>query len=791
MLFQSKYSRRESPTEGSYRIRGEGRSERPTRPVDDALCTFLDAVRWTRTQRRRKVESVHGFRVGISALSVLVLVAASCGSEDEASAVPRRTCGLVAWHRPAIPVGPTKPGARVELRAGWEDFAIAHPMAEAEDGWRALRLAPPPGEQKYVIVDDGELALDPTVPTSAFAKSRAWGGPPDELREVTLVDVARCDAPTLRIDEARGSATGAATVTATFLAVSTGDGEKLASVRATLGDGRALDATLAPDHGTITLALQSGTLAAGKHRITLRARDVAGRETDAAIATVWIEPKPWDWRDAVIYQVVVDRFRGRSGEALAAPTPISGRAGGHIEGVQKAIASGELEAMGVNALWLSPLYDNPDTTFPGADGRPYSSYHGYWPRDPRALEPTVADEASLDALVRDAHAHGIRVIFDVVPNHVHDEHPYLKTHPDWFDQSGCVCGAQSCGPTGAPASFLTCWFTPYMPDVDWQSDGAARQFSDDVAWWIDRFDGDGVRIDAVPLMPRAAVRRIADVIRRRWDHGDHRTLVLGEVFTGSDGHDALRWFLGPYGLDSVFDFPVMWALRGALAERAASVPQDMLDVEAVIRASEQTFTDSGGIIARIAGNHDVPRFMSVASGHAGRDGWDPAPQPTDPALYARLGVALGIVFSLPGAPTVYYGDEVGLAGGGDPDSRRVMPSEGELKPPQRDLRSLVRSLGKARGCLGALRRGTLRTLAVDAERLVLAREGGKGDPVIVVATRSSSARLEAPLPGVAKGEWIDVLSGAARTFDPTRSAFEEPSNTIRWYVPRGSACLAP
>jgi hypothetical protein len=98
-------------------------------------------------------------------------------------------------------------------------------------------------------------------------------------------------------------------------------------------------------------------------------------------------------------------------------------------------------------------------------------------------------------------------------------------------------------------------------------------------------------------------------------------------------------------------------------------------------------------------------------------------------------------------------------------------------------------MGKARGCLTSLRRGTYRLLAADAERLVFARELADGDPVVVVATREDTARLEAPLPGIAGGTWVDALGGGSRTLDPARTAFEEPKYSVRWYVPATSTCL--
>lgn len=700
---------------------------------------------------------------------IALLLASSCSADDEPGApADKRRCGVIAWHKPA------SEAARVEVRLGWENFAIAHEMSRARDGFRALALDPPPGEQQYAIVEDGAFRTDPTVPTTAFATIDGV------LREVTSIETPACGVPLLTVAESTATPTGDATIRASFLPSASGDALDPASVRATLGE-RVLPA----DGLTVRT-----TLPPGKHRVVFRARDVKGREAEPAIATVWVEPRPWDYRDAIVYQVVTDRYRARDGATLAPPSPISARAGGHVDGVRRAIESGELAAMGVNTVWISPLYDNPDTTFPGLDGRQYSSYHGYWPTAARALESTIADESSVDALIATAHKSGIRVIFDVVPNHIHQEHPYAAAHPEWFHGTRnpdgtwlnpCVCGTASC-PWGDNS--LSCWFAPYMPDVDWRRLDAANTFADDVAWWVDRFDADGVRIDAVPLMPRSAIMRIAHRIRRRFDHPGQRTLVLGEIFTGSEGYDALRFFMGPYGLDSAFEFPLMWTLRAALAERTAP----MSAIDARVRAGEEAFAGSGGVISLIVGNHDVARFVSVANGDGGRNGWDPAPQPTDGAIYGRLGVAFGIVFALPGMPTVYYGDEVGLAGGGDPDSRRVYPSEASLTPEQRLLRDRVRAFGRARSCLAPLRRGTYRALASDVERMIFARELD-GQTVIVVATRENKARLETPLPDIAAGEWVDVLSGEKRTFDPVRTTFEEPAASVRYYVRAGSACL--
>jgi glycosidase len=691
--------------------------------------------------------------VAFAAFAVLAFASSCTG--DETPKNPGRSCGIVVWHKPS------RDDAKVELVAGWEGFVGTHPMARAGGGWRAIAMSPPAGEQLYGILEDGRWVTDETVGTTAYVTVAGV------LREVTARDVPQCELPALTIESATSSE-----VSVRFTASASGDAIDPSSVTAKLGT-QSLPVAVEGDRITV-----SSPLGAGKRRIAVSARDRAGKQAEPVTATVW--DAPWDWRDAVIYQVVVDRFRDRSGKPLALPSPISARAGGHVDGVRSAIEDGTFAAMGVNTLWLSPLYLNPKGEWPGLDGRSYSAYHGYWPIAARALDPAVADEASLDALMAAAHSRGMRVLFDVVPNHVHEQHPYVSAHPEWFTKGAeaCVCGAPGCDWNTYE---LTCRFATYLPDLDFRNLDASRQVADDVNWFVDRFSADGVRIDAVPLMPRSEIRRIATTLRKRWDHPGNRTFSLGETFVGAGDQNALRYFLGPFGLDSEFDFPLMWSLRSTLAEESA--PMSSLDQ--TIHASAQAWEGSGAVMSLIVGNHDVPRFVSVAHRDSG-DGWTPAPQPTDAETVDRVGVALGAIFALPGAPTVYYGDEVALAGAGDPDQRRTMPSDDTLAPAQKALRDRVRAMGKARACLPALRRGTYRTLAADAEHLVFARELEGESTVLVVLTRKA-VNLDATLAGIPVGEWTDAISGESQAIAPT-AHFDGRALSVRYLVPKGNAC---
>jgi glycosidase len=709
-----------------------------------------------------------------------VIVAATCGtmgcrSEEPPAAAARRDCSAMVWHRPA------RDGARVSLVASWDGWrSPGVELQRRSDGWYFVSIRPPPGEALYAIIEDGEWLPEQNVGTTGF----------HDGHEVTWRDFGDCSVPALRIDGVDVSG-DTATVRATFLAGTAGaglDGGSIAVTESSAGGGARRAFTLAgadPTTGKIALSLPLGV---GKHRLDVVASDTQGHAAAPATATAWIEPDrrgPWDWRDAVVYQVVVDRFRASDGGALPSPPTPSSRAGGTLLGVKSALVSGELEALGVNTLWLSPLYDNPDGTFPGADGHPYSSYHGYWPIQSRALEPLLGSEADLDALIAEAHGRGIRVLFDVVPNHVHAQHPYWVTHAKdgWFShpEGGCVCGTASC-----PWSthILDCWFTSYLPDFDWTRPDVATQATEDVRWWLDRFDADGIRIDAVPMMPRAATRRIAQAIRSRYAHEGNRPFLLGENFVGADGWGALRYQLGPDGLDSEFDFPLMWALRSAIAQENA--PMSAIDV--AIRTSLDAWQGSGAVMTAMIGNHDVSRFSSLSAGDAGGDGFDPAPQPTDPIVYAKQEMALALLFTLPEAPVVYYGDELGLAGRADPDTRRPLPGDDALTSGQRAVRDLTRLFGRMRRCSASLRRGTYRPIAADAEHLIFARELPGEDTALVAITRAGAAAFVAPWPEVPRGDFVDVVTGRTLTVSAGDVTLPPGDRAVRLYFPAGSAC---
>lgn len=798
-----------------------------------------------------------------AAVLALTVGSASCAAPEAVPEVPER-CTVRVWYRPQVALaredlGLTREEAYApELIGSWDGYARPGQrgleLRRGPDGteWLTVALPLPPGRYRYGLLVGDHLLPDDRAPQSEFAPHPLFADSAPYEAEWTVVEVPDCRDPVLAaaavaVDPASalGVADGALAASWRFQPGTLGadldpsalavelhggppgpDGTPQAAPRVEVGPlGDAAEA----GPGRTLRAAVSG-LPPGKYTLTLRLRDTAGRAPPPAAVSALVEPPsaraphlgsataPAGAReDTVVYHLLIDRFRGAAGP-LAPPASPGWRAGGTLAGVRAAVEAGYFARLGVTTLWLSPLYQNPPGLHRGRDGRQYEAYHGYWPAAPRSVEPRLGGEAELLALVAAAHARGLRLVFDAVPNHVHDSHPYYRERSrknpavggapepaaaSWFNDGprACVCGSPGCG--WGPR-IEDCWFDSYLPDLNWRHPAVQQAGADDLLWWMRRFDLDGMRIDAVPMMPRPATRRIVraatgapgELLRPGLD-----LLLVGETYTGPGdlGRAEIRSFLGRSfdGLHSAFDFPLMWALRQALAQDRMGLDE----LEAEIASSERAFAGSGAVLAHILDNHDTPRFLSEAAGDAGNDPWRlPPPQPTEPGPYRRQLLGLIALFTLPGVPVLYYGDEVGLAGANDPDARRVLPDVlgRGLPAVQAELLEQAGRLGRLRGCLPVLRRGRRVPLFADKDRsaaLHLPAEGGAaadagGGPVLVVLSRATEDR-RLQLRGVPAGDYRDVLSGAALAVRGETAEVVARAERGAVYVPAAGPCADP
>lgn len=672
---------------------------------------------------------------GLLSLEVMAVVACN-------SATPGRACTATIWGQPS------RPGAELSLIGSWNDWYLPGiPLAPSDQPpWWVARVdaaTAAPGEYGYLLLEDGAHRRDEHNPLSTF-----WADKGD--LEVSLLVVPDCSVPEVAVESVDIVNGGTMRVAAKFLAAD--DGARPVKVTARTRGG----AELAAEMIAGDIVVESAGLARGRHSLHVTVEDAAGRVATAR-ASGFVAPAADAWGEGLLYQVVTDRFRGDGGAPLEPPETPGSRAGGTLDGVVAEIERGTFAAMGVTGLWISPVYVNPAELREGrGDGHFYSGYHGYWVLDSRGVDPRIGGEAGLERLMAAAHASGLRVLLDVVPNHVYEENPRFKERAgdegfNWSDPA-CVCGLGDCD----WGRFIqTCWFTTYLPDLRLEDPAALRSVYEDLIWWTERFDADGVRIDAVPMMPRAATRRMAHELRAS-AAGD-APFLIGEVFTGAGlwGIDVIRYYLGPDGLDSVFNFPLMWVIRDVVAHESAGFGE----VEAMLQSVERATEGAGAVMGQILGNHDTTRFFSEAHGDAGGDPWrTPAEAADDPIAFDRVRTGLTLLMTLPGLPVLYYGDEVGLAGGNDPDNRRVLPAWEALSAEQARTLALVRRLGALRRCSAGLRRGGRAALQVGEDVYAYARGEG-AEAVLVMVSRAAELRsVKIPAGRVPDGEYVDVLS---------------------------------
>ena len=631
------------------------------------------------------------------------------------------------------------------------------------------------GDYLYELRVDGRPALDDLTGLTGWLDGD----------EYSLLRVEDCSEPGWQVDAATVTPEGAFELELTFLRASGGAALDGASVTATLTDGTPLPLTVG-GAGRITIA--GSGLPMGKHTIVVEASDRSGLPAERLLLPLWVERSPFSWEGALVYQVVLDRFAGAGG-SLEPPASPGLRAGGDLPGLLRVMQDGYFEQVGARALWISPLMRNAEGTWPGADGHEYEGYHGYWPVAQGEVEPAFGTAEDLDALVTEAHARGIRMLMDVVPNHVHIDHPWYGEWPrgrfNGDDGEACVCGSPGCS---WGEHIETCWFTPYLADLDWTNPEVVTAQTDEIAWWVERFDLDGLRVDAVPMMPRSATREIVHELQRRFERGPTPLYLVGETYGGPTSWGSIQRYLGPFGLDGQFDFPVMWSVRETIGQGDGS----LRDLAETLDESERAWSGPGAVMAPMVGNHDVRRFLSEAAGDFG-DGWtDPPAPPEHDEPYRRLVMAQAVVLTLPDAPVLYYGDEIGLPGARDPDNRRVMRFDEALSDREAWTLDRVAAVGRARACLPALQRGERITLAAEDDVLAFLRHAGDDRPALIVINRSDQGLSRSfPIPPEIAPDGttlVDVLEGGQVSVDyGATGPLELPPLSAQVLVP-GGAC---
>ncbi|HCP45907.1 MAG TPA: glycosyl hydrolase, partial [Deltaproteobacteria bacterium] len=391
----------------------------------------------------------------------------------------------------------------------------------------------------------------------------------------------------------------------------------------------------------------------------------------------------------LMYFVLVDRFHNGE-EANDEDTDLDDPQafhGGDIRGVIDRLDY--LQSLGVQTVWLSPITD---TSTEKVDG--HGAFHGYWVEDPGAVEPRFGTESDLVELSEQLRSRGMKLVLDVVTNHVAYDAPLVAEKPHWFHDLGDIVDWDD--PVQAVSHDVH-----GLPDLAQENDEVYSWLVANGRSWIDRVRPDGFRLDAVRHVPLEFWSRYNAALR---ETAGADFVLLGEMFDGSPAVLSKVWNEGAFG--ALFDFPMHYALvdvfcRDAHPGKLAAV----LDADRRYAHPQRLVT--------FADNHDLPRVMSACGG--------------DEQRVQRL---LAFQLTTRGTPCLTYGVEVGLEGEAEPVNR------GDMVFPERDDPSstaqLIADLARIRREHPALSKGRTRLLALDDELFAYVRVADAGAVLVVI-----------------------------------------------------------
>ncbi len=451
----------------------------------------------------------------------------------------------------------------------------------------------------------------------------------------------------------------------------------------------------------------------------------------------------------VLYFLMVDRFKnGVPGNdaPLKDPEidPKVNYMGGDLAGITAKIEDGYFNKLGINTLWISPVTQNPRegyVEFP-APHRKFSGYHGYWPITLTTIDTRFGTPEEMHKLVETAHSQGINIILDFVSHHAHETYPVLKKHPDWVTQVDLPGKKKNI--RMFDENRLTTWFDIFLPTFDLARPEVAGMVSDSAAFWIKEYKLDGFRHDAAKHVPESYWRMLTGKLTRNVEIPENRSLYqIGETF-GS--RELIGSYVNPGMLDAQFEFNLYWDAK-------ATFISDNTSFRDLNYSLQQSFSYFGehNLMGNITGNQDMARFISYASGalsmneDASQAGWKRDIGVKDTIGYRKLAMMEAFNMTIPGVPVIYYGDEYGMAGAGDPDNRRMMKFD-SLNKNEQHLKQVTADLVHLRKDNLALDYGDFTALKTNEKVYVYLRSYFDKMVVVVFNKDKSARKIDFDLP---------------------------------------------
>ena len=416
---------------------------------------------------------------------------------------------------------------------------------------------------------------------------------------------------------------------------------------------------------------------------------------------------PYWVQDAIFYQIFPDRFANGDTnndppniQAWGSPPTSWGFQGGDLRGIITQF--NYLLDLGINALYLNPIFHSP-------------SNHRYNTTDYYKIDPHLGDLSDFKALLEVAHANQVRVILDGAFNHCSRgffaftdllENQANSAYKDWFHVQRYPVDAYS------PAhrdTYLAWWGYQSMPKFNTNNREVRRYLLDIARYWVE-LGADGWRLDVPNEIDDdsfwAEFRHVVKSINRD-------AYLVGEIWTADT-----RW-VGNEHFDGLMNYPLRDAVlefltgSGLLATGFADRVENLLKLYPHEHAYSMYLS---------LGSHDTERIRTKLDGDIG-----------------KVKLAYTFLFAYPGAPAIYYGDEIGMLGGKDPECRAAFPWNGESQ--NYELRGYLQNMIAIRKKLSVLRRGDYRRIFLDDRRqcYIFARTLGR-ECVLVALNAGATQR---------------------------------------------------
>jgi len=467
-------------------------------------------------------------------------------------------------------------------------------------------------------------------------------------------------------------------------------------------------------------------------------------------------------RDDVIYLIMPDRFAdGDSANNMprgATPGTYDRQAakayhGGDLKGIQDHLSY--FKDLGVSTLWLNPIFDNDNSS---------ETYHGYGATDLYAMEDHFGTLQDFQQLVDAAHKQGIKILLDMVPNHVGPKHPWATSQPapNWLHGTTTdhINTDYEYAPVTDPhaveknyRSALDGWFANVLPDLSQENPLTAEYLEQNAYWWMETGGVDGFRIDTFPYVPRTFWTKYLQGLQATYPN----FFAVGEVYNFDP--TVVSYFAGGQkGFDGIdthlttpFDFPMNSAIREVVNHGASA--KKIVDV-----LRQDRLYPHPELLVTFIGNHDMKRFVTDAGGST-----------------VKLKLGLSLLATIRGIPQLYSGDEIAMPGGEDPDNRRDFPggfpgdqrdafTQGGRTPDEQDVYSHVQGLLRLRREHPALCVGEQKHIVVTDDYYVFTRET-TGERLMVVFYNGDTTKSVTV-------ELIDTTIANAKGFMPLNTAPE-------------------